>query len=96
MNFELTEEQQLVADSIERFVNDNYDLDSRTAIVANKRGFSDGHWKTMSELGWLGLPFSEADGGFGGNQIDTMVLMEQFGKGLAVSLFSNSAHFSLP
>ncbi len=84
MNFELTEEQQLVADSIQRFVKDNYDLDSRKAIVANKRGFSDDHWKTMSELGWLGLPFSEADGGFGGNQIDTMVLMEQFGKGLVV------------
>ena len=38
----------------------------------------------MSELGWLGLPFSEADGGFGGNQIDTIVLMEQFGKGLVL------------
>lgn len=87
MNFELTEEQQLVADSIERFVLDNYNLESRTAIVADKQGFSDEHWRTMSELGWLGLPFSEEDGGFGGNQIDIMVLMEQFGKGLVLEPF---------
>ena len=47
-------------------------------------GFSLDYWKTMSELGWLGLPFSEDDGGFGGDQLDTMVLMEQFGKGLVL------------
>ena len=82
MNFDLSEEQQLVSDSIERFVKDNYDLESRVAIVNQKPGFSQDHWKTMSELGWLGLPFGEDDGGFGGDQIDTMVLMEQFGKGL--------------
>ena len=41
----------------------------------------------MSELGWLGLPFSEDDGGFGGNQLDTMILMEHFGKGLVLEPF---------
>lgn len=87
MNFELSEEQQLVADSISRFVQDNYDLESRTATVAKAPGFNGDHWKTMAELGWLGLPFSEDDGGFGGNQVDTMVLMEQFGKGLVVEPF---------
>lgn len=87
MNFELTEEQQLVADSIERFVLDNYDLESRVAIVKEAPGFSAEHWQTMSELGWFGLPFSEEDGGFGGNQIDTMVMMEQFGKGLVLEPF---------
>ena len=87
MNFELSEEQQLVADSIERFVQDNYALEARTANVLTDKGFSEDHWKTMSELGWLGLPFGEEDGGFGGNQIDTMVLMEQFGKGLVLEPF---------
>ncbi len=87
MNFELTEEQQLVADSIERFVQDNYELENRIAISGSAPGFSGDHWKTMSELGWLGLPFSEEDGGFGGNQVDTMVLMEQFGKGLVLEPF---------
>ena len=51
--------------------------DSRIAIVKKSPGYSEEYWKTMSELGWLGLPFSEDDGGFGGDQIDTMVLMEQ-------------------
>lgn len=84
MNFELTEEQQLVSDSIQRFVQENYDLESRVKIVNQAPGFSKDHWKTMSELGWLGLPFTEEQGGFGGNQLDTMVLMEQFGKGLVL------------
>ena len=78
MNFDLSEEQQLVSDSIERFVLNNYGLESRVATVQQSPGFSLDHWKTMSELGWLGLPFSEDDGGFGGDQLDTMVLMEQF------------------
>lgn len=82
MNFDLSEEQQLIQDSVSRFVAENYSLDQRTAIAAGKTGFSDAHWQTMAELGWLGLPFSEAAGGFGGNQVDTMIVMEQFGKGL--------------
>lgn len=87
MNFDLTEEQQMVADSIERFVQENYALETRTAIVAGQPGFSKDYWNQMAELGWFGLPFAEEDGGFGGNQIDTMVLMEQFGKGLVVEPF---------
>ncbi|MFT5580276.1 MAG: alkylation response protein AidB-like acyl-CoA dehydrogenase [Paraglaciecola psychrophila] len=84
MNFELTEEQQIVSGSIERFVRENYDLDSRVKIVNQTPGFSEDYWKTMSDLGWLALPFSEEQGGIGGNQLDTMVLMEQFGKGLVL------------
>jgi len=87
VNFELTDEQRLVAGSIARFIQDNYDLESRIQLSSVKPGFSEDHWATMAELGWLGLPFSEADGGFGGSQIDTMVLMEQFGKGLVLEPF---------
>ena len=87
MNFELTEEQQMLQDSVARFVQDNYELEARTTLAATKEGFSADHWKTMAELGWLGMPFSEADGGFGGNQIDTMVMMEQMGKGLVLEPF---------
>lgn len=87
MNFDLTEEQQLVSDSIERFVQDSYNLESRMALVGKGPGFSEAHWKSMSELGWFGLPFSEDDGGFGGNQLDTMILMEHFGKGLVLEPF---------
>ena len=52
MNFELSEEQQLVADSIARFVQDNYDLESRMAASRASGGFSADHWKTMAELGY--------------------------------------------
>jgi len=84
MNFELTEEQRMIQESVERFVNENYELDNRIALSAKDPGFSTEYWQTMAELGWLGLPFSEADGGFGGNQIDIMVVMEQFGRGLVL------------
>jgi alkylation response protein AidB-like acyl-CoA dehydrogenase len=84
MNFELTEEQRMIQESVERFVSENYDLDSRVALSAKSPGFSTEYWNTMAELGWLGLPFSEADGGFGGNQIDVLVIMEQFGRGLVL------------
>ncbi|MFM7120221.1 MAG: acyl-CoA dehydrogenase family protein [Gammaproteobacteria bacterium] len=84
MNFELSAEQQLIQDSVARFVADHYALDQRQASAASRAGFSPTHWRTMAELGWLALPFSADDGGLGGNQIDTMVVMEQLGKGLVL------------
>ena len=87
MNFDLNEEQQLIIDSVSRFVSDNYGLEQRQEIISENGGFSAAHWQTMAELGWLGMPFGEADGGFGGDQIDTMLIMEQFGKGMVVEPF---------
>jgi alkylation response protein AidB-like acyl-CoA dehydrogenase len=84
MNFELNDEQRLIQESVARFIQDNYDLESRRALAAKDPGFSRDHWAAMAELGWLALPFAERDGGFGGNQIDVMVVMEQFGKGLVL------------
>ncbi|HHZ84991.1 MAG TPA: pimeloyl-CoA dehydrogenase small subunit, partial [Gammaproteobacteria bacterium] len=84
MNFELSEEQRMIQQSVERFVEDNYDLNSRVALSSNSPGFSTENWHSMAELGWLGLPFEEEDGGFGGNQIDVLVVMEQFGRGLVL------------
>lgn len=91
MNFDLSEEQLLLRDSVERFVNDNYDLDTRQKLSKNDAGFSDTYWETMAELGWLGVNVPEAHGGFGGTQADTMVLMEAFGKGLVLEPFFASA-----
>ena len=91
MNFDLSEEQQLLKDSVERFVSDNYDLDTRQTLSKNDAGFSDTYWQTMAELGWLGVTVPEAHGGFGGNQADTMVLMEAFGQGLVLEPFFASA-----
>ena len=87
MNFELSEEQQLVQDSVQRFVRDRYSLEQRQAIVAGAQDFSAANWTTMAELGWLGLTLPVEYGGFGGNQADTLVIMEQFGQGLVVEPF---------
>ncbi len=87
MNFELSEEQKMIQQSVERFVQENYDLSNRIKISAEEPGFSKDYWSSMAELGWLGLAFDEEDGGFGGNQIDTLVVMEQFGKGLVLEPF---------
>ncbi len=87
MNFELSDEQRLLQDSVARFVQDNYALEKRIKLVATSQGFSSELWTTIAELGWLALPFDEADGGFGGGPIDTMVIMEQLGKGLVLEPF---------
>ena len=69
MNFDITEEQQLVKDSVTRFVSDNYELETRMAASTANPGYSEAHWQTFAELGWLGLPFAEEDGGFGGSGV---------------------------
>lgn len=84
MNFDFTEEQQMVRDSIARFVQDDYDWDTRKAIVASEKGLSADNWKLFAELGWLSIPFAEEHGGFGGNIVDLSVVMEELGKGLVV------------
>jgi len=87
MNFDLTEEQQIIVDNVQRFVDENYTLDKRQGYISGKNGFAAANWQKMAELGWLSLPFAEEDGGFGGSQIDTMLVMEQFGRGLVVEPF---------
>ncbi len=82
MNFNLSEEQALIRDSIARFVQDNYAFDKRNAYVAMEHGFSPDNWQQMAELGWLSIPFAEEYGGFGGGPVDAMVIMQEFGKGL--------------
>jgi alkylation response protein AidB-like acyl-CoA dehydrogenase len=84
MNFDFTEEQVMLRDSVARFVQDEYDFDSRQHIAKSDEGFSRDNWRTFAELGWLSIPFAEEHGGFGGNAVDVMVVMEQLGKGLVV------------
>ena len=84
MNFDLTEEQQLLEDSVARFVADKYPLEQRRKLADGSRGYSEDHWKAFAELGWLAVPFDEDDGGIGGGPVETMVVMEQFGRGLVL------------
>ena len=87
MDFELSDEQNLLKDSVERFVKDNYSSDARAKLANTELGFSRDHWKKMAELGWLGLPFSEEVGGFGGTAVETMIMMESMGRGLVLEPF---------
>ncbi|QFU76636.1 pimeloyl-CoA dehydrogenase small subunit [Halioglobus maricola] len=87
MNFNLTEEQTMIQDSVARFVQDNYAFDQRNATVALQHGFSAEHWQKFAELGWLSIPFAEEYGGFGGGPVDTMVIMQEFGRGLVSEPF---------
>jgi len=82
MNFNISEEQAMIKDSVARFVTDDYSFEKRNKNVAMEAGFNPANWQTFAELGWLSIPFPEALGGFGGSVVDTMVIMEEFGKGL--------------
>ncbi|KZX59097.1 pimeloyl-CoA dehydrogenase small subunit [Halioglobus sp. HI00S01] len=87
MNFNLSEEQTMIQDSIARFVQDNYNYDQRNAVVALPGGFSTEHWQQFADLGWLSIPFAEEFGGFGGGPVDTMVIMQELGRGLVIEPF---------
>ena len=84
MDFSLSEEQQLLKDSITQFVDKDYLFDVRQKNIKSELGYSSDFWKTFADLGWLGMPFSEADGGYDGGPIDLMVIMESLGRGLVV------------
>ncbi|MEH6583962.1 MAG: acyl-CoA dehydrogenase family protein [Halioglobus sp.] len=87
MNFDFSEEQIMLRDSVARFVQDDYDFDTRRKIADSDTGMSAANWQTFADLGWLSIPFAEEHGGFGGSATDTMLVMEEFGKGLVVEPF---------
>jgi len=90
MNFDFTEEQIMLRDSVERYMREEYDINMRRETVSSEAGMNGEHWRNFAELGWLSVPFSEEHGGFGGSAVDTMLMMEEFGKGLLVEpYFSN-------
>ena len=84
MDFSFNEIQAMLDDSIEKFIANDYDFETRQKYAASEKGYSPEVWQTFAELGWTSVPFSEEDGGFGGGPADLMVLMLRFGKGLVV------------
>jgi alkylation response protein AidB-like acyl-CoA dehydrogenase len=87
MDLSLSDEQKQLQDGAERFVRDKYTFENRRKIAATERGWLPENWAQFAELGWLGMAFSEEDGGYGGGPIETMIVMEQFGKGLVLEPF---------
>lgn len=84
MDFSFNEEQTLLRNMVQSFVQDNYDFDKRTKIVKSENGWSKENWQQFAELGLLAAPFSEEFGGLDGGPIETMIIMEEFGRGLVV------------
>lgn len=84
MNFEFSEEQVMLRDSVARYIQDEYGFDQRQRIAKSDTGMSRDSWHSFAELGWLSIPFAEEHGGFGGGAVDVMLVMEQLGKGLVL------------
>jgi pimeloyl-CoA dehydrogenase small subunit len=84
MDFDLTEEQSLLKDSVTRLLADNYHFEARKKYMTSAEGYSADLWRQFAEMGLLALPFSEEDGGFGGGPIETMIVMEAMGRALCL------------
>ena len=84
MNFEHSEDRRMLADSLNRFIAEQYAFDTRDRIAKSPEGFSAAIWRQFAELGVIGALFSEADGGFGGGGFDIAVVFEALGRGLVV------------
>ena len=91
MDFSFNEEQSLIQGQVAQFVLREYEWKKRQSLVDSELGFSNKNWKTFAQLGWLGISLSEKSGGFGGSALETMIVMEEFGKGLVVEPFLETA-----
>src|SRR5689334_16729224 len=84
MDFQLSEEQRMLADMVGGYVADRYGFEARARAMGEAEGFDRAVWRDFAELGLLGLPFAEEDGGFGGGGVEMMIVMEALGRGLVV------------
>jgi pimeloyl-CoA dehydrogenase small subunit len=84
MDFELSEEQRLLKDSVERLTAQRYDFEARKKYMKEPDGWSRALWQQYVDLGLTALPFSEEHGGVGGGPVETMIVMEAFGRALAL------------
>ena len=84
MDFDLSEEQRLLKESIDGLLTDSYDFDARKKYQKEKGGWSKSVWSKLAEQGLLGLPFAEDDGGIGAGAVETMIVMEALGKALVL------------
>lgn len=84
MDFDLSEEQSILRDSLRRLLADGYGFEQRKRHMAEPEGWSAAMWTRYAEMGLMALPFAEADGGLGGSPVETMIVMEELGRSLAL------------
>jgi alkylation response protein AidB-like acyl-CoA dehydrogenase len=94
VDFSYTDVQQMLQDSVQKFVQKSYDFDTRNTILNSEQGYSAENWQLFADLGWLAVPFSEEDGGLGGSAVDLMVIMEEFGKANLIEPYTAGAVLS--
>jgi len=94
LDLSLNEDQELIKSSVDKFIIETYDSESRRKTIKSNLGSDDIIWKQFADLGWLGLPFLEKDGGFGGDLMDLHILMESFGKGLVIEPYISTVILS--
>ena len=82
MNFDLTEEQQMIVDAVAKFVANDSPVERFRKLRDTERGWEPEMWERMGEYGWLGVAFPEEQGGFGGRFVDMALILEQLGRGL--------------
>lgn len=87
---EFTEEQQIIRDSVARYLAENYSFDQRQKQVGSADGFDPDQWRTFAELGFLGMSFPEECGGAGGSWVDAAIIAEQLGRSLIRSPYLSS------
>lgn len=90
MDFELSSEQSMLKDSVDRFIAQRYTQEARKRFKAEPDGWSRDNWRQIAELGLLGLGFEEGQGGFGGTLVDTLIVTEAFGQGIVVEPYIGS------
>jgi alkylation response protein AidB-like acyl-CoA dehydrogenase len=78
MSFAFNEDQKLLAESVDRFILDDYSFEQRRRTIAMDGGFDKENWERFGGLGWLALPIPEEFGGLGGSTVDVAVLLEGF------------------
>jgi len=87
MDFNFNEEQSMIQGQVAQFIQRDYEWEKRQSLASSDLGFSKENWNTFAELGWLGISLSEESGGFGGSALETMIIMEEFGKALVIEPF---------
>jgi alkylation response protein AidB-like acyl-CoA dehydrogenase len=90
MDFNYTDEQNALRDTLARYIVKDYPFEARRALAKSAEGFSRAHWKQFADLGLLALPFPEEFGGLNGNAVDTLLVMEAFGRGLVLEPYLSS------
>ncbi|MBR0674165.1 acyl-CoA dehydrogenase family protein [Neoroseomonas soli] len=90
MDFDLSEDQRLLQDSLSKLLKDKYGFEQRKGYMKSETGWSRDVWAAYAELGLLGMPFAEEDGGLGYGAVETMIVAEQMGRSLTLEPFMST------